>query len=228
LVIKYLDAKRIRGTAAERAAMTTAGVYTYDSTNDGATTGSAGNANNIMASRTSTQLSQGDIIGTIGFEVYATNNQPYNFKFAVYTESNSTTPSTLLCNTANITPTGTGWLDFPVEFSGGAASTTHTMAGDGYVWIAQWGSGSIFYKTSGVESGGTKQHNSVTYVVGDQPVGTFSVGTTHNSEMTARVGIQTQAPVYPNLPAGTIFEQTDDYKYYMWNGTSAWTVVGTT
>jgi len=191
LVIKYLDAKRIRGTAAERAAMTTAGVYTYDSTNDGATTGSAGNANNIMASRTSTQLSQGDIIGTIGFEVYATNNQPYNFKFAVYTESNSTTPSTLLCNTANITPTGTGWLDFPVEFSGGAASTTQ-------------------------------------YVVGDQPVGTFSVGATHNSEMTARVGIQTQAPVYPNLPAGTIFEQTDDYKYYMWDGSTTWTVVATT
>ena len=33
---------------------------------------------------------------------------------------------------------------------------------------------------------------------------------------------------YPNLPNGTIFEQTNDYKYYMWDGTSAWTVVATT
>jgi len=28
-----------------------------------------------------------------------------------------------------------------------------------------------------------------------------------------------------NLPAGTIFEQTDDYKYYMWDGTDTWTVM---
>ena len=30
---------------------------------------------------------------------------------------------------------------------------------------------------------------------------------------------------HPNLPAGTIFEQTDDYKYYMWDGTDTWTVM---
>ena len=30
---------------------------------------------------------------------------------------------------------------------------------------------------------------------------------------------------YPNLPAGTIFEQTDDYKYYMWDGVDTWTVM---
>ena len=33
------------------------------------------------------------------------------------------------------------------------------------------------------------------------------------------------AIVYPNLPAGTIFEQTDDYKYYMWDGSTTWTVM---
>ena len=27
---------------------------------------------------------------------------------------------------------------------------------------------------------------------------------------------------YPNLPNGTIFEQSDDGKHYMWDGTSAW------
>ena len=32
-------------------------------------------------------------------------------------------------------------------------------------------------------------------------------------------------PFYPNLPAGTIFEQTDDYKYYIWDGTDTWTVM---
>ena len=101
-------------------------------------------------------LSNGDVIGTIGFKVHSTGTQPYNFKFAVYTESNSTTPTTLLCNTGNINPTGTGWLDFPVEFSGGSASTTHTKAGDGYVWIAHWGDESIGYYTEGVTSGGTK------------------------------------------------------------------------
>jgi len=39
---------------------------------------------------------------------------------------------------------------------------------------------------------------------------------------------QPSTPFYPNLPNGTIFEQTNDYKYYMWDGTSAWTVVATT
>ena len=33
---------------------------------------------------------------------------------------------------------------------------------------------------------------------------------------------------YPNIPVGTIFEETDNYKYYMWNGTDTWTVVATT
>ena len=33
---------------------------------------------------------------------------------------------------------------------------------------------------------------------------------------------------YPNIPAGTIFEETNTYKYYMWDGTSEWTVVNTT
>ena len=225
MAIKYLAGERIIGTAAERAAMSTAGVYTYDYTNDGTNTGSGGNLNTVMASRTNTSLSNGDVIGTIGFKVHSTGTQPYNFKFAVYTESNSTTPTTLLCNTGNINPTGTGWLDFPVEFSGGSASTTHTKAGDGYVWIAHWGDEGIGYYTAGSDTGGTKQHDSVTYVVANQPVGTFSVGASHNSEMAARVGIHSQAPVYPNLPNGVVFEESDTGKHYMWDGTNTWNEV---
>jgi len=33
---------------------------------------------------------------------------------------------------------------------------------------------------------------------------------------------------YPEIPAGTIFEQTNDYKYYMWDGISEWNVMVTT
>ena len=36
---------------------------------------------------------------------------------------------------------------------------------------------------------------------------------------------QSETPFTPNLPAGTIFEQTDDYKYYMWDGVDTWTVM---
>lgn len=53
--------------------------------------------------------------------------------------------------------------------------------------------------------------------------GSFGIGTT----MTVW-GADDGTPFYPNLPNGTIFEQTNDYKYYMFDGTSAWTVVATT
>jgi len=33
---------------------------------------------------------------------------------------------------------------------------------------------------------------------------------------------------YPNLPNGTIFEETDTRIYYMWDGTDTWNRVGTT
>jgi hypothetical protein len=33
---------------------------------------------------------------------------------------------------------------------------------------------------------------------------------------------QPSTPFYPNLPNGTIFEQSDDGKHYMFDGTSAW------
>jgi hypothetical protein len=52
----------------------------------------------------------------------------------------------------------------------------------------------------------------------------WSAGTTITVWGAESVG----TPVYPNLPNGTIFEQTNDYKYYMFDGTSAWTVVATT
>jgi len=32
----------------------------------------------------------------------------------------------------------------------------------------------------------------------------------------------TTQPVYPDLPNGTIFNETDTYKYFMWNGTDTW------
>jgi len=36
------------------------------------------------------------------------------------------------------------------------------------------------------------------------------------------------AAVYPDLPNGTIFEETDTYRYYMFDGTDTWTRVATT
>ena len=33
---------------------------------------------------------------------------------------------------------------------------------------------------------------------------------------------QASTPVYPNLPNGSIFEDSTDGKHYMWDGTSAW------
>jgi len=53
--------------------------------------------------------------------------------------------------------------------------------------------------------------------------GSFGIGTT----MTVW-GADDGTPFYPNLPNGTIFEQTNDYKYYMWDGTDTWNVVATT
>ena len=33
---------------------------------------------------------------------------------------------------------------------------------------------------------------------------------------------QSSTPFYPNIPNGTLFEESDTGKIYMWDGTSAW------
>ena len=47
----------------------------------------------------------------------------------------------------------------------------------------------------------------------------------YNFEQTSSTLENVAVAIPPNLPAGTIFEQTNDYKYYIWDGTSTWTVM---
>ena len=63
MAVKYLAGERLIGTAAERAAMTTAQTYSsYVETPEGTLTNSGGNINAMMVSLTETELSTSDVI----------------------------------------------------------------------------------------------------------------------------------------------------------------------
>jgi len=46
--------------------------------------------------------------------------------------------------------------------------------------------------------------------------------------VTSNVCTNDAIPTQPNLSNGTLFEETDTYRYYMWDGTDTWTRVATT
>jgi len=50
----------------------------------------------------------------------------------------------------------------------------------------------------------------------------------YNFEQTSNTLENISVAIHPNLPNGTIFEETDTYRYYMWDGTDTWNRVATT
>jgi len=91
----------------------------------------------------------------------------------------------------------------------------------------------VFQHGTGAGTAPKRTENSAKWVNTSDSIHTIAVyddgATNLDAGSTITVwGADDGVPFYPNLPNGTIFEQTNDYKYYMWDGTDTWNVVATT
>jgi len=159
-------------------------VEKIETTNGTYTSGSATNANRVGVSKTNDQIAEGTKISKIGAYYDATTNQPYNTKFVVYTDSGGS-PSTLICKTASVNPTGTGWLDFDVD--GGDHTITSSEAG--YLWIGLISDENNYVAYQAGQTGGFKEDNESSLNVPTS----FTVDHTHNQKFAYRVTTDTPA-----------------------------------
>ena len=244
MAIKYLDAKRIRGTGTEKDAMSVIAPRTtvgYDGT-------STGNISYITYRRVG-GLTEDDEITSVGVRIKTATD--VNFKMGVYDDnggndgtSGTSRPDQLMADgdawgeTTGITTSTELWVDTVLN-------EPAVVPASGKVWVAyiQNDTTGEFRNTSGVTANiGHSDTATGVYGTGCTPSGVAAdygdmfhqtanygnSGTQGGDQIAGHiwnVRVQIGTSAYPNLPAGTIFEQTNDYKYYIWDGTDTWTVM---
>jgi len=235
MAIKYLDAKRLQGTNAERLALSDlAEVTTLGYT------GSSETDNNIsyLTYKRMDSLSEGDVITKIGVRL---NTADTDIKVGVYSDNGGTDGTSGTSRPVNLLGTGelTGinftdtdtWVDVPL-------SSTATVPASEKVWIAYVMKDPLneyreavtanipngIYCTDGDSSaptdasGRSTNYANMMYSTANYGNGSGDQLAGHNWNIRVYVGTST----YPDLPNGTIFNETDAYKYFMWNGTDGW------
>ena len=213
MTIENLGVKLYSGTKADRKSdslgssadgtntgITLVTVEKIETTNGTYSSGSATNANRVGVSKTNDQIAEGTKISKIGAYYDATTNQPYNTKFVVYTD-NSGSPSTLICKTASVNPTGTGWLDFDVD--GGDHTITSSEAG--YLWIGMISDENNYVAYQSGQTGGFKEDDESNLNVPTS----FTVDHTHNQKFACRV--TTDTPAYKLGSGAYEFDGSNDY-----------------
>jgi hypothetical protein len=237
MVIKYLDARRIRGTATERTALTTDATTTADYVND-AQAGSL-HVDSIGAYRDYIGVqvltghpAVGKTFSSFTFWAWSDQSPDGQIGLQIVTPPVSgttigtikgTSVTTVEANTIPNTPTSGTQMVFaaPLDGSGDAIELE-----DGDVVTLYDVEGTI-----NTGDGGQIQPVMGTNAISYQRkaawnIGGGSAGWNSYADKSFRwKGTRITAAVYPNLPNGTIFEQTNDYKYYIWDGTSTWTVM---
>jgi len=228
LAIKYLDAKRIRGTSVERATLPSSVetfTWAYNGASDDNSLNTYGNGTiqfggfqfeegNVMIGKTFNSVTQ-------VWRKRGTNISSGTIYAKYYRASANTTTSIATSDTYSIPS-----LPTSNDYSGGQ-SVTFTFSSPPTVEVDD----RVMYETaSGYDSSGSPElwfrtsagsvdtrwirngNGTLTYLDNEDPIGTASYGT---------------ATTF-NAPEGTIFEETDTRIYYMWDGTDTWNRVGTT
>ena len=277
MAIKWLDAKRLQGTNAERLALTINGGT--DATNSGATQVTSPSGLSALGTYSwefdentpsfltipydltnyasftvsfwihpnhASGVTHGEHIwrnGASGSDLIVMNFYNYtegNFQFNVGSSA-QVFIDTISDNTwVHITcvKDGDNIAVYKNGAAGGGSPDTDTGAGSG----AHAGSGTFYIgKWSGGEAidGDLKQFllydaalprlgetNSVEAIYKDG-LGTTTPPTdnllvNYNFQQADSSALTNQATTHPNLPNGTIFNELDTYKYFMWNGTDTW------
>jgi len=226
LAIKYLDAKRIRGTSAERATLPSSvetftwayngasddnSLNTFDSPPQEQYGGFQFETGNAMIGKTLNSVTHvwrkrgtGISSGTIYAKYYRASA---NATTSIATSDTYSIPSLPTSN----------------DYSGGQ-SVTFTFSSPVTVEVNdrvmyetalaydQQGSPELWFRT---EAGSVNTrwarngNDTITYIDNEEPIGTASYGTASTF----------------NAPNGTIFEESDTGTHYMWNGTDTWNEV---
>ena len=244
MAIKYLDSKRIRGTATERSALSVATL--------GSTT--------TVGSLTDVVFEADTEIGDITYSgneitLSADTYSRHGINGSEYFQNSGT--QTLTCDATHVG--GSSWVFFGLASAkavevGSTESATPQMeyairgADDNRTWYktgtTTWTQASNTHDNSIYKI--VNDRSTVTYYVNENGGGWTSMGTTTHGTpasayysmcLVAQTGsagsfefqysgdVRISTLAHPNLPAGTIFEQTNDYKYWIWNGTDTWTVM---
>ena len=275
MAIKWLDAKRLQGTNAERLALTINGGT--DATNNGATrvTAPTSQPSNLGTYAWSFDENDPD---SVSVPIDLTNHASYTMIFWLHPNHTTTHPDNIWYNGA------TGSDAIEIQIYNDSAYDMRMSAGSTAVCkivdVAEntWGmyafvkdgdtikaykndgviDGSIGTATgagSGALTGGATDGSDwylfrrssesydgdcIQFLLYDTALTVGQIQTIYNSgdgqsspsttnllvhynfQQAVADGLTNQATIYPNLPNGTIFNETDTYKYFMFDGTDTW------
>ena len=204
MAIKWLDAKRLQGTNAERTALT---IETSDCT--GFTSSALANVADTGRIRASPVTASASFtVSKIRF--YGTGSGG-NIKFSIYSDD-SDSPDALLATTGSKTFVDGVLTDYDL-----VTPTTYAVSSGTKYWLSIQQDFNVTLYTGSDGDHANAYVNSVTFGTTPDPFG----GTINYSTSGQQLCMSTTT-TYPNLPNGTIFNETDTYKYFMWNGTDTW------
>ena len=219
MAIKYLDAKRLQGTNAERLALTSAGLGSaVDGTNQGTTTTS----NTPIYNQTSGGALDGE--------------SPVGFKFKLHVNG-ATTGNLVGQIRSGVTTSSHGSNQLTssnsIDLSTIQDTTSfQTLTFDGSYELGTNSDEAVLIYWSEAESNGSSsiwialRWSSETANTADV-ISTTNDGVTSNTNFEFWTAKNTNGKIltsitYPSLLNGTIFNETDTYKYFMFDGTDTW------
>ena len=219
MAIKHLDAKRIRGLS-----------YSKDETKVGQAGETQAWANASISDCTwkkITGLTAGDPITHMIFDIYDWSTA--EGKFALYEDGDDDLPEGRLGNvvTQTLTQVSDGYLDNYYTAVNVATSGSPVVPSDGIVWVGiMRNSGSFDAKNFVASSNVLNSVSDSSVAYGDVFPSTVTASTAGVNSF--RFGVRTTGgDTKPtNVATNTIFEQTDNYKTYQFDGTD-WTEKGT-
>ena len=213
MAIKWLDAKRLQGTNAERTALTTGGVSTTTAYGDDSGEGNTSTGNGMGMQYTTDALPVDNYITSCTFNCMTTNTGTSNLLYATIDDSDGDLQATSTngINNNTINASGTTFSELTFTFDG----TYKLLTGDIIALINTNSSGNLRPAQECSLSGANPAM--IEYDGSTEEWGSPNTACQFKQSVTWKT-----PSVYPSLPNGTIFNETDTYKYFMFDGTDTW------
>ena len=218
MAVKYLDAKRLQGTNAERVALTATPILQSETATD--TSSTVKPSHSGWTAELGIQIQSdlnGESMGSVTIKGTRSGSIAGNMWITHYDGSTGTPTSTKSVEQASNNASDGSSAEITFTFS-----TPITLATDDALLFSytQAGVGTAYF-TLDVEAGGGGTGYTGGYVTRNN-AGTWSIVSPDYGVYMIVYGVAETL----NLPAGTIFSTTDTYKYYWWNGTDTWSLSG--
>jgi len=207
LAIKYLDAKRLQGTNAERLAMSTS-LSTFSTTSEPADAGrgiqQGGIRQEIAQQYNTGHVLEDEPIVSASFFLRGVSSPAGNVR-AFIREADGTEVQESSTVLDSGTTTGSS-VEYTFNFPNTVLGTDEMITVSGVDMTN--GSLDVMTSATGMTDGTLYSNNAGTY--------------TELTDEQIRTNVIYGTAVYPDLPNGTIFNETDTYKYFMFDGTDTW------